>query len=78
MIVVNSIFYSIQLDIYSGLSYLFVLGSYRINFNSNKNETLVTKYALTQVSTIVQVNLTHELVQSGLLFIYRAMISRVS
>lgn len=34
---------------------LFILGShdsgsYRINFNSNRNETLVTKYALTQVS----------------------------
>lgn len=34
---------------------LFILGShdsgsYRINFNSSRNETLVTKYALTQVS----------------------------
>lgn len=34
---------------------LFILGShdsgsYRINFNANKNDTLVTKYALTQVS----------------------------
>lgn len=36
---------------------LFILGShdsgsYRANFNSNRNETLVTKYSLTQVSTV--------------------------
>lgn len=36
---------------------LFILGthdsgSYRLNFNSTKNETLVTKYSLTQVSSI--------------------------
>lgn len=36
---------------------LFILGShdsgsYRANFNSNRNETLVTKYSLTQVSTL--------------------------
>lgn len=45
---------------------LFILGShdsgsYRANFNSNKNDTLVTKYALTQVCLLcIAINLAHD------------------
>lgn len=38
-------------------------GSYRANFNSNKNDTIVTKYALTQVSMFTCLLCTHRSVQ---------------
>lgn len=39
-------------------------GSYRANFNSNKNDTRVTKYALTQVSKHSSINLALSAVRS--------------
>lgn len=58
---------------------LFILGShdsgsYRANFNSSRNETLVTKYALTQVSKINNVNIKLRVTGTSSKLIFHAIL----